>query len=48
MSKEELVRRHGWKIIDLDEKTRAPASVILKQKKELQKLRRGLRSPLVL
>jgi len=25
------VRRHGWKLIDIDEKTRVPASVILKQ-----------------
>jgi len=30
-TKEELVRRHGWKLIDIDEKTRVPASVILKQ-----------------
>jgi len=30
-TKEELVRRHGWKLIDVDEKTRVPASVILKQ-----------------
>ena len=31
MTKQELVRRHGWKLIDVDEKTRVPASVILKQ-----------------
>lgn len=31
MSKQELVRRHGWKLIDIDPKTRVPASVILKQ-----------------
>ncbi len=31
MTKEELVRKHGWKLIDIDEKTRTPASVILKQ-----------------
>ena len=30
-TKEELVRRHGWKLIDIDENTRVPASVILKQ-----------------
>ena len=30
-TKEELVRKHGWKLIDIDEKTRVPASVILKQ-----------------
>ena len=30
-TKEELVRRHGWKLIDVDERTRVPASVILKQ-----------------
>jgi len=30
-TKEELVRKHGWKLIDVDEKTRVPASVILKQ-----------------
>ena len=30
-TKEELVRRHGWKLIDVDEKIRIPASVILKQ-----------------
>lgn len=40
MSKQELVRRHGWKLIDVDEKTRIPASVILKQlrKDRYQKL----------
>ena len=31
MSKQELVRRYGWKLMDIDPKTRAPASVILKQ-----------------
>ena len=31
MSKQELVRRHGWKLIDIDPKTRVPASVVLKQ-----------------
>lgn len=30
-TKQELVRRHGWKLIDIDPKTRVPASVILKQ-----------------
>ena len=30
-SKQELVRRHGWKLVDIDPKTRVPASVILKQ-----------------
>jgi len=31
MSKQELVRRYGWKLVDIDPKTRVPASVILKQ-----------------
>ncbi|MCL7388989.1 MAG: DUF72 domain-containing protein [Thaumarchaeota archaeon] len=30
-TKNELVKKHGWKLIDVDSKTRAPASVILKQ-----------------
>lgn len=30
-TKQELIRRHGWKLIDVDPKTRVPASVILKQ-----------------
>jgi len=30
-TKEDLLRRHGWKLIDIDEKTRVPASVVLKQ-----------------
>jgi len=31
MSKQALVRKYGWKLIDIDPKTRVPASVILKQ-----------------
>ena len=47
-TKEELVRRHGWKLIDVDEKTRVPASVILKQLRRknyrsLEELLRDLR-----
>lgn len=34
MSKKELVMKHGWKLVDIDSKTRAPASVILKQLKK--------------
>ncbi|MEM4883858.1 MAG: hypothetical protein QXK53_07490, partial [Nitrososphaerota archaeon] len=30
-AKQELVRKHGWKLVDVDPKTRVPASVILKQ-----------------
>jgi len=30
-TKEDLLRKHGWKLIDIDEKTRVPASVVLKQ-----------------
>ena len=30
-TKEEILKKHGWKLIDVDEKTRVPASVILKQ-----------------
>jgi len=45
MTKEELVRKHGWKLIDVDEKTRVPASVILKQlrRKHYQSLEEVLR-----
>jgi len=31
MTKNELVKKHGWKLIDVDSKTRVPASVVLKQ-----------------
>ncbi|MEM3397615.1 MAG: DUF72 domain-containing protein [Nitrososphaerota archaeon] len=31
ISKEDLVKKHGWKLIDIDSRTRAPASIILKQ-----------------
>ncbi len=31
MTKNELVKKHGWKLIDIDSKTRVPASIILKQ-----------------
>ena len=31
MSKQALIRKYGWKLIDVDPKTRVPASVILKQ-----------------
>ncbi|MEM2188458.1 MAG: DUF72 domain-containing protein [Nitrososphaerota archaeon] len=30
-AKQELVRKHGWKLVDVDPRTRVPASVILKQ-----------------
>jgi len=30
-TKQELIKMHGWKLIDIDPKTRVPASVILKQ-----------------
>lgn len=44
ISKEELVRRHEWKIIDLDERSRVPASVTLNSsEEELQEPRRGLK-----
>ena len=33
-TKQELIKRHGWKLIDIDPKTRVPASVILKQLKK--------------
>ena len=36
MTKEELVRKHGWKLIDIDRETRVPASVILKQLRRKQ------------
>ena len=49
MTKEELVRRHGWKLIDIDRETRVPASVILKQLRRkhyrsLEEVLRELRS----
>ena len=31
ITKNELVKKHGWKLIDVDSKTRVPASVVLKQ-----------------
>jgi len=31
ITKNELVKKHGWKLIDIDLKTRVPASVVLKQ-----------------
>lgn len=31
MTKKELIQKHGWKLIDVDSKTRIPASIILKQ-----------------
>lgn len=31
MTKNELVKKHGWKLVDIDSKTRVPASTILKQ-----------------
>ena len=44
-TKDELVKKHGWKLIDIDEKTRVPASVILKQlrRKQYQSLEEVLR-----
>ncbi len=33
MTKNELVKKHGWKLVDIDSKTRVPASIILKQLK---------------
>jgi len=38
-TKEELVRKHGWKLIDIDPETRVPASVILKQLRRKRYLR---------